>query len=205
MRATLPRVLLATALILSGWVTPAAGQSNPCGLLSAAEVLEHITRGQGTYGATPRAHRMNGGVVCIYSYGEIGLWESPNADEKLEDFLEFFGAHKAKRYPVPGVGDKAWATFPPRINEYQERVAYVIAHVGQKVVEVGLYAYDGQADKMMGEACRVGAAAGELKPRDREHCKVILADTSQTQESLQPAAIELAKLVVEKVRSGKGS
>jgi hypothetical protein len=200
MRATLPRVLLATALISSGWITPAAAQTNPCGLLNAAEVLEHITRGRPTYG-TPDAHRMGGGVICVYNYGEIGLWESPNAEQKLEGFLKIFEAHKAKRYPVPGVGDKAWATFPPRMDEYQKRVAYVIAHVGQKVVEIGLYAHDSQADGWGGLACR----QENLKPRDKEDCKKVLEDKSETQESLQPAAVELAKLVVAKVLSGKGS
>lgn len=203
MTATMPRVLLTTALVLSGWVTPAAAQSNPCGLLTSAEVAKHIVRGRPTFNETPDAHRMSGGVVCVYADGEIALWAPPNAERNFEGYLEFFKADKAKRFPVQGVGDKAWISFPPPADEYQDRVAYVVAYVGQKLVSVGLYARNGAADGLMGKACR--AAGGQLTPRQQEDCKKLLADTSETQESLQPAVIELAMLVVAKVRSGKGS
>ena len=201
MTATTTRVLLATALMLSGWVTPAAAQSNPCGLLTSAEVAKHIVRGRPTYDQTPDAHRMSGGAICVYEDGEIGLWAPPNAERNFEAFLKIFEADKAKRYPVAGLGDKAWISFPPPKDEYQDRVAYVVAYVGQKLVMVGLYAHDGAADGPMGTVCR----KGPILPEDQKDCKKILADTSETQESLQPAVIELATLVVEKVRSGKGS
>jgi hypothetical protein len=44
-----------------------------------------------------------------------------------------------------------------------------------------------------------------LKADEKEDCKKILADKSETQESLQPAVIELAKVLVANVRAGRGS
>jgi hypothetical protein len=55
----------------------------------------------------------------------------------------------------------------------------------------------------MGQVCR--GDQSRLKPDEKEDCKKILANKSETQESLQPAVTELAKLLVEKVKAGKGS
>lgn len=201
MTATTPRVLLVTALISSGWGSPAIAQSNPCALLTTAEATKHITRGHEADGETPDAHRISGGVVCVYpDGGEIGLWEPPNAEQKVEGLLKIFKADKADRRAVAGVGDKAWITFPPPRDD-DERVTWLVAHVGQKLVSVALVAHDGMADGPLGTHCR----KDPITPDEKEDCKKILADTSETQESLQPAVIELATLVVAKVRSEKGS
>jgi hypothetical protein len=93
--------------------------------------------------------------------------------------------------------------FPVPEDEYKDRAAYLVAHVGQQIVTVALFAHDGAADGPMGRICREDQ--GRLKPKEKEDCKKILADKSETQESLQPAVVELAKLVVERVRAGKGS
>jgi hypothetical protein len=69
------------------------------------------------------------------------------------------------------------------------------------VVTVSLVARDGAADVVMGQVCR--GDQSRLKPDEREGCKKVLADKSETQESLAPAVTQLAKLVVQKVRSGK--
>ena len=53
----------------------------------------------------------------------------------------------------------------------------------------------------MGQVCR--GDQSRLKPDEKEDCKRVLADKSETQESLKPNVIELAKLVVEKVKAGK--
>jgi hypothetical protein len=54
----------------------------------------------------------------------------------------------------------------------------------------------------MGEICR--GDQSRLKQDEKEDCRRVLSDKSETQESLQPAVVELAKLVVAKVRTGKG-
>jgi hypothetical protein len=195
---------LAATITLAG--SSALAQANPCALLTSAEAVKHIARGQPTYGQTPEAVSLAGGAgsVCDYPFGgQIGLWRAPKAQENLEGFLKAWKADKAPRHAVSGVGDKAWIMFPVPENKYKDRVAYLVAHVGQQVVTVHLVARDGQADGVMGEVCR--GDQSRLKPDEKEDCKKVLADKSETQESLQPAVVELAKLVVAKVRAGKGS
>ena len=51
----------------------------------------------------------------------------------------------------------------------------------------------------MGEMCR----SGKLSEKDAKDCPKILADKTEAPESLLPAATELAKAVVAKVRAGK--
>ena len=196
------RVLaLTTALVLTGTSTGSA-QSNPCALLTSAEAIKHIARGKKTYGETPDAVQLSGGAVCDYGFGgQIGVWNPPNASDNFERFLKSFRVDKQARNPVPGVGDRAWIMYPPPENEYKDRPAYLVTYVGQKVVTVALFAKKGAADGPMGQVCR--GDQSRLKPDEREDCKKILADKSETQESLKPAVIELAKLVVEKVKAGK--
>jgi hypothetical protein len=202
MTAMTPRVIaLTTALIVIG-STPGSAQSNPCSILTSAEAIKHIARGKPTYGETPDAVQLSGGAVCDYGFGgQIGVWNAPNASENFEKFLKSFRVDKQTRNPVPGVGDRAWIMYPPPENEYKDRPAYLVSYVGQKVVTVALFAHKGAADGPMGQVCR--GDQSRLKPDEREDCKKILADKSETQESLTPAVIELAKLVVAKVKAGK--
>ena len=53
-----------------------AAQANPCALLTSAEAVKHIARGQPTYGQTPEAVSLAGGAgsVCDYPFGgQIGF------------------------------------------------------------------------------------------------------------------------------------
>lgn len=193
-------VTMAATLTMTGGTTLSA-QANACALLSNAEAVKHIARGEPTYGQTPDVTMVAGGAgsVCDYPFGgQIGLWRAPKAQENLENFLRIWRADKSPRHPVAGVGDKAWIMFPVPENKYKDRPAYLVVHVGQQIVTVALFARDGAADGPMGQVCRGDQA--RLKPDEKEDCKKILASKSETQESLQPAVIELAKLVVAKVR-----
>lgn len=197
--------IAATLTIAAG--TTLSAQSNACGLLTTAEAVKHIARGQKTYGQeTPAVTPVVGGAgsICDYPFGgQVGLWRAPKAQENLEHFLKVWKADKAARHPVPGVGDKAWIMFPVPENQYKDRVAYLVTHVGPQIVTVALFARKGGADGPMGQVCR--GDQSRLKADEKEDCKKVLADKSETQESLQPAVIELAKLVVGKVRAAKGS
>ena len=196
-----PRVLLAAAVMRGGSPAPAAAQSNPCAVLTSAEAVKHIARGQPTYNQSPDAVQVAGGAVCDYPFGgQIGVW---NDAASLERFLKAWNADKEKRHAVAGVGDRAWIMFPVPENEYKDRPAYLVSHVGAKVVTVALMARKGKASGVMGQAC--SGDQSRLKPDEREACKVIMADKGETQESLQPAVVELAKLVVTRVRAGKGA
>ena len=196
------RVLaLATGLsLISASTSPAQG--NPCDLLTSAEAIEHIARGEKTYGQTPDVTDVGGGRLCEYPFGgQIGVWGPPKAEENFERFLKVWKADKEKRHPVSGVGDNAWIMYPVPENTYKDRPAYLVTRVGQKIVTVALFAHDGAADGVMGEVCR--GDQSRLKPDEKEDCRKVLADKSETQESLQPAVIALAKLVVSRVRAGK--
>lgn len=198
------QTLRVTALVAVTFLcapSPVSAQTNPCALLTSAEAVKHIARGQPTYNQAPEAVALVGGAVCDYPFGgQIGLWTPPNAEQSLESFLKSWKV-TAKRFPVAGVGDKAWIMFPPPENEYKDRPAYLVAHVGPKVVTVALFARKGAADGPMGEVCR--GDQGRLKPDEKKDCVKILADKSETQESLQPNVVELARLVVQKVRGAK--
>ena len=194
------------ALSLAGAATLSAQKApNACGLLAEADAAKHIARGRPTYGQSPDATVVGGGAASICDYpsgGQIGIWVGPRSQDNFEGFLKAWKADKATRHPVAGVGDKAWIMFPVPENQYKDRTAYLVAHVGQQLVTVALHARKGSADGVMGEVCR--GDQSRLKPDEKEDCKKILADKSETQESLQPAVIALAKVVVANVRAGKG-
>lgn len=204
MKPILRRGLMMVASLTMAGGTTLSAQAGPCALLTNAEALTHIARGKPTYDQTPEVTAVGGGSLCQYPVGgQLGVWRAPNAEANFERFLQAWKVDKATRHPVAGVGDRAWIMFPVPENEYQDRAAYLVAHVGQQIVTVALFAHDGQADGMMGRVCR--GDQSRMTAREREDCKKILADTSESQESLQPAVIELAKLVVERVRAGRGS
>jgi hypothetical protein len=204
MTATMPHVIaLTTVMILMG-SSAGSAQSNPCTLLTTAEATKHIARGHKSYGESADLTPVAGGAICDYSYGpggQVGVWNAPNASANFERFLKNFRMDKQTRHPVSDVGDAAWIMYPVPEDKYKDRVAYLVATVGQKIVTVHLAARDGAADGTMGEVCR--GDQSRLKPDEKEGCKKVLADKSETQESLKPAVIELAKLVVSKVRAGK--
>ena len=203
MTALTPLVLVATTILMLVGSSTGSAQSNPCAILTTAEASKHIARGRPLYDRPPDSIRVFGGAgaLCEYAGGQIGVWGSPNAPETFERFLKQFKMDKVARDPVSGVGDRAWIMYPVPENKYQDRMAYLVTNVGQKVVTVALFARKGQAEGMMGDICR-GDQKG-LKPDEKEECKKVLADKSETQESLKPAVIELAKLVVARVRAGR--
>ena len=198
--------VVTAALSLAGAATLWAQTApNACSLLAEADAAKHLARGRPTYGQSPDATVMAGGAgsICDYpSGGQIGIWVGPRSQDNFEGFLKRWKADKETRHPVAGVGDKAWIMFPVPEDQYKDRTAYLVAHVGQQLVTVALHAPKGAADGVMGQVCR--GDQSRLKPDEKEDCKKILADKSETQESLQPAVIALAKVVVANVRAGKG-
>jgi hypothetical protein len=99
------------------------------------------------------------------------------------------------------VGDKAYVIYPKARNEYSDEGPMVVATVGPHIVTAGIFARKSQADGLMGEICR-GDQSG-LTEKEKKNCATVLADKGETSESLQPAAVELAKALVAKVRSGR--
>ena len=199
---TTDRLSLALAATLATGSLAAQSAPNACGLLTAAEVSQLITRGKQSYGQSPDATPVVGGKgsVCDYpSGGQVAIYVGPNSEQAFEQFLKAFKQEGLPRRPVSGVGDKAYVIYPKPRNEYSDQGPYLVATVGAHTVTAFLSAHKGQADGPMGEYCR----GDKVKANEKEDCKKMLADKSETPESLEPAVTELAKAVVAKVRSGK--
>lgn len=193
--------VLEMAAIFAGWSIAATAQAAPnaCGLLTDAEAAKLITRGQPTYSA-PEATTLGGGSVCQYEHGQTGLWIGPGSSPRFEQYLASWKQEKQPRQPVSGVGDKAYVIYPKPRSEYSDEGPFLVATVGPHTVTAGLFARKGQAEGMMGEICRGNQS--RLNEKEKKECVNVLADTGETPESLQPAVVELAKVLVAKVRAG---
>jgi hypothetical protein len=196
---------LALAALLTAAPILAQSAPNACSLLTDAEVAKLITRGRPVYDQVPEAVALAGGAASVCDYptgGQIGFWAGPKAQENFERTLKSFGWDKEARQPISGVGDRAFIMFPTP-EKHKDRAAFLVATVGQQLVTAALFAHDGNADGWMGEVCR--GDQSRLSAKEKADCTKVLADKSETQESLQPAVIELAKAVVANVRAGKGT
>jgi hypothetical protein len=142
------------------------------------------------------------GSICDYpTGGQIGFFIGPDSERAFEQFLKVFAQENRTRHPVSGVGDKAYVIYPKPRNRESDQGTYLVATVGPHTVTAFLAARKGNADGPMGEICR--GDQSQRSAREKEDCRKVLADKSETPESLQPAVVELAKAVVTKVRSGK--
>jgi len=192
------------ALTLAGAGSLAAQTApNACGLLTTEEAKTLIVRGQKMIvplSADASAVSGGKGSVCDYSYGgQVGIYVGPNSDASFEGFLKAFNAQGQPKQPLSGVGDKAYVFYPKPRNEYSDQGPYIVATVGPHIITAFLARHKGNADGPMGEMCR----SGKLSASDAKDCPKILADKTETPESLLPAATELAKAVVARVRAGK--
>lgn len=75
-----------------------------------------------------------GGSHCDYDGGSIRVYQGRNAASNFESTLKAFGADKAPRTPVAGIGDKAYFLIPYTDNPYQ-RLGLLAVHVGPRVVQ----------------------------------------------------------------------
>jgi hypothetical protein len=193
---------LATAAIGLGAASLAQADPNACGLLTQAEVAQLITRGQPTY-SEPEATTLSGGAgsVCQYEHGQTGLWPGPGSEPRFEQFLAGWKQDKQPRQPVSGVGDKAYVIYPKPRNDYSDEGPFLVATVGPHTVTAALFARKGQATGLMGDVCR--GDQSRLDEKEKKECAKVLADQGESPESLQPAVVELAKVLVAKVRAGE--
>ena len=74
------------------------------------------------------------GSHCDYDGGSIRVYQGKNAASNFESTLKAFGADKAPRTPVPGLGDKAYFLIPYRDDPYK-RLGLLAVHVGPRVVQ----------------------------------------------------------------------
>lgn len=174
------------------------GAPHACSLLSDAEVNKLITRGRDTYGEGPQPMSIGGGTVCGYPGGaQIILFQPPKSQESAERFLQGFKKDKEPRRPLSGVGDRAFIMFPTPRDQYEDRGAFLVSNVGQYTIMVSMVVDRPALDaRMLQEAC----ADPKLSKRQKAQCDSAKAVKPETPESLEPAVIELAKVVVGKLR-----
>ena len=205
MRARTPLLVAAAATVVawSSLIAQTAGTAasspdasgvNACALLTAAEVEQLINRGRPSSGPVDTTMLAGGGSVCHYPVGaQVILFSGQGSQGELEALLKPSQRDKETRHPVAGVGDQAYIMFPAPRSEHEGRVAFLVTTVGRHTLGVSLPARKGTAGSIMAELCRSGQ--NELSKKEREQCTEILANKGETAESLQPAVVELAKLM----------
>ena len=156
------RILLLLFLaVLIGSAQPKANQRlNACSLLSRAEV-DKVTGRKSYVDATP----FNGGAGCSFDNGQVMIFRGNDAEAQWEMTVKGFGQEKAPRTPITGLGEKAYAFYPPAKNKYQDTGAFVVVKKGNAIIAVSVNAPEGQSP-----------------------------------QSVQPQAVELAKLVFSRLQ-----
>jgi hypothetical protein len=167
-------------------------------------VVRLIVRGKTMFHKTPETHVVGRGKgsLCYYTVGgQVAIYVGPNSAAAAEGTLKMLGIDKVPRQPVSGIGDKAFLLFPPKIKvDSDNEGPYLVMTVGEYTVSAFLTAWKGQADGPMSAYCRDSA---NVKKDDKKGCRDVMADKSEVPESLRPAAEELGKILVAKVRAGK--
>ncbi len=196
---------LALAAVMAVTVcSPATGQSaekgaapakGACSLLTSAEVERLIDRGQPSYGAPEAVALGAAASACEYPVGaQVVVFSGPKSGSDFEAFLRNYKKDKERRHPVSGVGDRAYIMFPTPRDEYEDKLAYLVMSVGQHTVAVSMAAKESAADGPMMEYCRRGQLS------KKECAELEAKGKGETAESLQPAVVEVAKVVVAKLR-----
>ena len=100
----------------------------------AAEVRPEIAK----YWSAPVASF--GNSHCDYDGGSIRVYQGKAAAANFESTLKAFGAGKAPRTPVAGIGDRAYFLIPYPDDEYK-RLGLLAVHSGSTVVQFILDAH----------------------------------------------------------------
>lgn len=209
-------VTLAAGVVSGSWF-PVASQSagaarasgkpaapQVCSLLSAAEIDRLVVRGQDTHGAPVERDSTSLGIAdsaCEFGgFGQIVLFSGAGSEQRFEAFLKRFKAEQEKRTPVSGVGDRSYIMFPKPRNEYQDRAAYLVTRTGPYTLGISLNARTSPLDGPMGPVLKASCTGYKLSRKEQASCVKVMAEKSETAESLQPAVVELAKVVVARLR-----
>ena len=84
-----------------------------------------------------------GNSHCDYDGGSIRVYQGKNAAANFESTLKAFGAEKAPRTPVAGLGDRAYFLIPYPNDPYK-RLGLLAVHSGSNVVQ---FIFDAHGDE----------------------------------------------------------
>ena len=76
-----------------------------------------------------------GNSHCDYDGGSIRVYQGKNAASNFESTLKAFGAEKAPKAPVAGIGDRAYFIIPYPDDQYK-RLGLLAVHSGSTVVQL---------------------------------------------------------------------
>ena len=130
---------------------------NACDLLPNADVVR--VTGQRSYVAP---ERIGDGYGCSYDAAQLLIYTGDNAEQSWEGTMKTFGHDKAQRFPIAGVGEKAYAFYPKPRDQYEDTNAFVVARQGQYVVALSVAAPKGKTAQM-------------VQPQALELAKIVLA------------------------------
>jgi hypothetical protein len=109
--------------------------------------------------------RISGGFGCGYDAAQLLIYTGDNPEQSWEGTMKTFGHDKAQRFPIAGLGEKAYSFYPRPRNEYEDTNAFVVIKQGRYVIAMS-----------------------------------VAAPKGKTAESVQPQAIELAKIVLARLK-----
>jgi hypothetical protein len=81
-----------------------------------------------------------GGSHCDYDGGSIRVYQGKAAAASLASTLKAFGAEKAPKTPVSGIGDQAYFMIPYPNDQYK-RLGLLAVHAGPRVLQLMLDAH----------------------------------------------------------------
>lgn len=124
--------------------TTTAPPLQACSLLTPADV-EQVT-GQCEYGA-PESMSLAGGAgsACTFTMAQVVLFAGAKAEEHWNALVKHYGHEHDKRYPVSGLGDRAYFFFPKPRSQYEDTSAFLVVHVGRYTVGLSIAADAGQS------------------------------------------------------------
>lgn len=148
-RTVRPRLLTLAATSACALWAPLAAQSrmsggteadppDVCALVSHDEVKKLSEDPMTKFWTEPEAMMLSGGSVCQYSGGVIYLFSGSKSEASWNRMLKAFEQDAQPKTPLHGIGDRAYLMYNKPRNQYQDRVAFVVANVGQHTVAVAL-------------------------------------------------------------------
>jgi len=129
---------------------------NACQLLPKSEV-DRVTGRKSYADAEPIR-----GSGCGYAQAQLLIYSGDKAEENWEGTMKTFGHDKAQRFPIPGVGEKAYSFYPKPRDQYEDTNAFVVVKQGRYII-------------VMSVAAPQGATAQSVQPQALELSKAVLA------------------------------
>lgn len=124
-----------TAVAASGGSGGSTAPIDACTLATNAEVAEAAEERPeiAQYWSAPVASF--GNSHCDYDGGSIRVYQGKNAASNFESTLKAFGAEKAPKTPVSGIGDRAYFIIPYPDDPYK-RLGLLAVHSGSTVLQL---------------------------------------------------------------------